>query len=197
MYDYYLGIDPVTLRERVDLVAAEQRLEDIGPERSLTALNERATLLRFLGRLDEAMDVANEAVRQARFGADRERLTRARIRHALVVQFSGKHEAALVELSDCVNEAEKHGWSDCEAFALQHRAKVYFELGRNDEAAQDLSDALIIRIRERAPADQIDSTMMAIGTVIAARDAASPPPPPKPSILPVATPEASGDGGDA
>ena len=37
-------------------------------------------LLRLLGRLDEAYEVANEAVRQARFTGDREQLLGARIR---------------------------------------------------------------------------------------------------------------------
>ena len=51
-------------------------------------------LLRLLGRLDEAYEVANEAVRQARFTGDREQLLGARIRRAQVLQYQGKYEEA-------------------------------------------------------------------------------------------------------
>ena len=62
--------------------------------RSLSALNEKAVLLRLLDRLDEAYQVANEAVRQARFTGDREQLLGARVRRAQVLQYQGKADEA-------------------------------------------------------------------------------------------------------
>lgn len=170
METYVRGFDPVTLRETVDIEAAERRLSELGEERSLSALGERAGLLRLVGRLDEALEVATEAVRQARFDGDRERLVKARIRHALVLQFQGKHEAALAELSDCATEAASQGWTETEAYALQHRGKVHFEQDRLDDAARDLNDALIIRIRDHASPELVDSTMFALGVVLTLAD---------------------------
>ncbi len=100
-----LGYDPSTLRERVDLRAAGERLDELGSLRSLSALNEKTVLLRLLGRLDDAIVVGNEAVRQARFTGDREQLLGARIRRAQVLQYQGKLDEAIVELTGCVDEA--------------------------------------------------------------------------------------------
>jgi tetratricopeptide (TPR) repeat protein len=157
-----IGYDPVTLREKVDESALEARLDELGQLRSSDALNERVALLRLAGRLDEAWDVANEAVRQARFGGDRERLLLARVRRAQVQQFTGKLDAALVDLTSCVNEARAHDWASAEAFALQHRGKVNFELGNIPESLRDFRDALTIRVRIHSSPDMIDSSMIAI-----------------------------------
>ena len=73
-----LGYDPVTLREKVDLQAAGERLDEIGGQRNTDALNEKVGLLRLVGRIDEAWDMANDALRQARFSGDREELCLAR-----------------------------------------------------------------------------------------------------------------------
>nr|WP_241732322.1 hypothetical protein [Galbitalea soli] len=158
------------MREIVDEDALNQRLDELGVQRSSTALNEKVGLLRLSGRLDEAWDVANEAVRQARFGGDRERLALARVRRAQVQQFQGRLDAALAELSDCVHEAHTHNWANAEAFALQHRGKVHFDLGELDAALRDFRDALTIRVRIKASADQIDSSMIAIAIVESMRD---------------------------
>ncbi|WP_243855088.1 tetratricopeptide repeat protein [Diaminobutyricimonas sp. TR449] len=157
-----VGYDPVTLREKVDLAALGERLDELGNLRSSTALNEKVGLLRLANRLDEAWDVANEAVRQARFGGDREALVFARVRRAQVQQYQGKLDVALVELSDCVTESRRHDWSAAEAFALQHRGKVYFDQQEYQSALRDFREALTIRVRIKAPGNQIDSSMVAI-----------------------------------
>ncbi|MET1043052.1 MAG: hypothetical protein ABWX59_02880 [Microbacteriaceae bacterium] len=157
-----LGYDPVTLQEKVDLAALAERLDELGDLRSSAALNEKVGLLRLANRLDEAWDVANEAVRQARFGGDREALVFARVRRAQVQRSQGKFEAALVELSDCVMEAGRHEWASAEAFALQHRGKVHFDQTEYEAALRDFRAALTIRVRIKAPANQIDSSMMSI-----------------------------------
>lgn len=157
-----LGYDPVTLRERVDLQALGARLEELGPLRSSEALNEKVGLLRLAGRLDEAMDVANAAVRMARFGGDREALLFARVRRAQVQQYQGRAESALVELSDCVAEASGHDWPDAEAFALQHRGKVYFDLDELDRALRDFRQAHTIRTRIQTSQHQIEASLVAL-----------------------------------
>ncbi|MDI2098521.1 tetratricopeptide repeat protein [Ruicaihuangia caeni] len=157
-----LGYDPVTLREKVDLQALGARLEEIGELRSTSALNEKVGLLRLAGQLDEALDVANAAVRLARFGGDREELVLARVRRAQVQQYQGKYETALVELTDCANEANAHDWPAAEAFALQHRGKVWFDQREYEKALRDFREALTIRVRIKASANQIDSSMVAV-----------------------------------
>ena len=170
MSTYVVGIEPTTLREAVDPVAAAARLEELGNERSLSALGERVDLLRLTGRIDEAMDVANEAVRQATFDGERERLVTARMRRAVVKQHAGKLEAALIELSECASEAADYGWNETEGAALHHRGTVNFELDKIDDAARDLSDALICRIRANGTPAEIDNTMIAIGVVLQVSD---------------------------
>ncbi|PJJ73310.1 hypothetical protein CLV46_2896 [Diaminobutyricimonas aerilata] len=142
--------------------AASARLEEIGNQRSTPAVNEKVTLLRLLGRIDEAMVLANEAVRQARFGGDREMLLLARIRRAVLLHAQGKSDRALVELADCATEAGAHDWPQVEAFALQHRGRVSFDREDYEAALRDFRDALTIRVRIRAEAELIDGSMLAI-----------------------------------
>ena len=157
-----LGYDLITLRERFDPEAAEERLAELGELRSREALNEKVGLLRILGRLDEAWTIANEAMRQARFTGDREELLFARVRRAQVLQFQGKLDTALVDLNDCVVEAHSHGWASGESFALQHRGKVHFDLEDYPAARADFREALTLRVQVKAPSEQIDSSMVAI-----------------------------------
>lgn len=170
MNEYVREIDQATLREVGHADAVERRLAEIGATRSLEALGEKTTLLRLAGRIDEAMTIANETVRAARFDGDRERLVRARIRRAIVLQYTGKHDSAIVELGDCAMEATGHEWTSTAADALEYRAKVLFEMGRFDEAAHDFDESLVLRIRDHAPPEQIDRTMSAISVVLAKID---------------------------
>ena len=157
-----LGYDHVTLHEQVDQEALELRLIELGEGRSREILNERVGLLRLAGRLDEALDVANQALREARFGGDREELLLARMRRAQVQQSLGKLDVALSDLADCVAEARSHDWGMTEAFALQYRGKVQFELGQFDAAARDFRQALSIRVRIKAPSEQVQSSTLAL-----------------------------------
>lgn len=157
-----LGYDPGTLREKVDLAAAGRRLEELGELRSLSALNERAGLLRLVGRLDEALVAANEALRQSRFAGDREQLALARIRRAIVQQYQGKLDVALVELSGCAAEAHAHDWRGVEAYALQHRGKVRFDQREYALALVDFREALDLRLHIESSPDQVESSMIAI-----------------------------------
>jgi tetratricopeptide (TPR) repeat protein len=166
-----LGYDPTTLRERVDLRAADERLEELGSLRSLSALNEKAVLLRLLGRLDEAIEVANEAVRQARFTGDREQLLGARIRRAQVHQYQGKADEAIVELTGCVDEARGREWTALEAFAIQNRGKVYFDIGDFENALADMTAAVFLREKLGASPAEIQAALTAVAVVQSALDA--------------------------
>lgn len=167
------GFDPETLRELVDRPAAERRLEQLADGRSTAVLAEKAGLLRMLGRLDEALAVAEQAFRLAHFGGDREELTRARLRRAQVFQFAGEFDRALTEMVACQASAGREGWTALEAFAAQLCGKVLFETGRFTEARAAFEHALSIRTRIEAPADQLESTRFALDAATKRAAAAS------------------------
>jgi len=160
-----LGYDPETLRERVDLVEVGHRLAELGDLRSRDALCEKAWLLKVGGSLEDAMDVANEAYRLARFTGDRRSLQRPRMIRSQVLQYQGRYEEAISELTACIEEAHTHEWHELEAFGLQHRGKVLFDQGADDLAAADFTEALRLRTETGAPADQIESARFALETV--------------------------------
>lgn len=160
-----LGYDPSTLREKVDLLAAGKRLDELGQMRSLTALTEKAQLLRLVGRLAEAMDVANQALRQARFTGEREEVAQARARRAQVLQFQGKLDDAFLELSSVIDEAHTHDWSHTEAFALQFRGNVLFDQGELDRARADFRAAAALREQLNVPEAELESSLIAIAVV--------------------------------
>lgn len=159
------------MRERVDLRAAGLRLDELGGLRSLSALNEKTVLLRLLGRLDEAMQVGNEAVRQARFTGDREQLLGARVRRAQVLQFQGKLDEAITELTGCVDEAHSHEWTALEAFAIQNRGKAYFDAEDYDSALADVTAAVFLREKLGASPADIESSLIAVAVVKSFADA--------------------------
>jgi tetratricopeptide (TPR) repeat protein len=133
--------------------------------RSLSALNEKAVLLRLLNRLDEAMVVANEAVRQARFTGDREQLLGARVRRAQVLQFQGKLDDAVTELTGCVDEARAHEWTALEAFAVQNRGKAHFDAKDYENALADVTAAVFLREKMGASPSDIESSLIAVAVV--------------------------------
>ncbi|GAA4160498.1 hypothetical protein GCM10022286_16580 [Gryllotalpicola daejeonensis] len=164
MSSIILGYDPETLRERVDLVEVGHRLAELGDLRSRDALCEKAWLLKVGGSLEDAMDVANEAYRLARFTGDRRSLQRPRMIRAQVLQFQGRYEEAISELTACIEEARTHEWHELEAFGLQHRGKVLFEQGADEAAIADFTESLRLRTEAGAPADQIESAQFALET---------------------------------
>jgi tetratricopeptide (TPR) repeat protein len=155
---YIKGYDPATLREIVDARECAERLEEIGAQRSLPALLERIWLLKVLGELDDAADVAAQTVRVARMAGTRKDLLRARILHATVLQFGGAYAAAEQELTACAEEAEGQGWAPIGAFAYQHRGKTRFDAGDYDGARADFKRALFLR-KDSA---ELESMLLAI-----------------------------------
>ncbi|MCU1636244.1 MAG: hypothetical protein JWQ68_1483 [Cryobacterium sp.] len=146
----------------MDLRAAGERLDELGELRSLSALNEKMTLLRLLGRLDEAIDVANQAVRQARFTGNREDLVTSRIRRAQVMQYQGKLDEAQLELGACVELAETHEWARIAGCARQHRGQVHFEQGKLERALVDFTAAVFLREQSGASAALLEASLMAV-----------------------------------
>lgn len=122
-------------------------------------------LLRLVGRLDDAWQVANEAVRQARFTGDREMLLGARIRRAQVMQYQGKLEEAVTELSGCVDEARTHEWTALEAFAVQNRGKTYFDEKDYQNALADFTAAVFLREKLGASSADLESSLIAVAVV--------------------------------
>ena len=122
-------------------------------------------LLRLLDRLAEAMVVANEALRQARFTGDREQLLGARVRRAQVLQYQGKFDEAIAELTGCVNEARAHEWTALEAFAVQSRGKSYFDAGDYQNALADVTAAVFLREKLGASPADIESSLIAVAVV--------------------------------
>lgn len=157
-----LGYDAETLREKVDLKAVGDRLSELGDMRSLSALCEKAWLLKLAGQLDEALDVANQCVRLARFTGDRKGLMQPRMLRAQVLQFRGAFEEALHELSSLINEAHTHDWTMLEALALQHRGKVYFDQGDFKPALADFKASVRLRSDLGASDEELESSQIAV-----------------------------------
>ena len=159
---YIHGYDPETLREIVNLAECQERLDEIGVQRSLPALLERVWLLKVLYRLDEALVISEQSVRVARMAGTRKDLLRSRILHASVLHVRGAYAAAEQELTMCADEAEGQNWSGIAAFAYQHRGKVYFDTEEFDLARTDFKRALFLRQDAGARDDQLESTLLAI-----------------------------------
>ncbi len=170
---YIRGYHPDTLREIVDLRECRDRLEEIGPQRSLPALMERVWLLKVTGDLDDALLVSDQSVRTARMAGTRKDLLRARILHATILQERGQLAAADQEITTCAEEAEGQGWAGIAAFAYQHRGKVRLDDEDLDGARADFKRALFLRQQAGAPEEQLESTLLAIDAVDRRRIAAS------------------------
>lgn len=156
------GYDREDLRELVDLAECAARLEEIENQRSLPSLLERVWLLKVLGRLDEALTIADEAVRQARMAGTRKDVLRARVLHATILQYRGAHAAAEQELATCANEAEGQRWVSIAAFAHHHHGKNAYDAGDYDTARESFKRSLFLR-REAGAADRdLEVVLLAI-----------------------------------
>ncbi|NII51946.1 tetratricopeptide repeat protein [Frigoribacterium endophyticum] len=162
------GFDPVSLRTAVDVGAAEARLAALGQSRSTSALGERADLLRTLGRLDEALAIAEEAFRLAHFTGDRADSTAARIRRAHVLREQGKLERALNDLHTSRITASTEEWRDLETAAAELEGYTLFDLGRHDEAQEALQQAVVAFEATGAPRDRVEALRRAVEGVLRA-----------------------------
>jgi len=151
------GVEPISLRVAVDVRTAEARLAALGQSRSTSALGERADLLRTLGRLDEALAIAEEAFRLAHFTGDRADSTAARIRRAHVLREQGKLERALGDLHTSRITASTEEWRVLEATAAELEGYTLFDLGRYDESDEVLTAALTAYEQAGAARDRLDA----------------------------------------
>jgi tetratricopeptide (TPR) repeat protein len=159
---YIRGYDRDDLRELVDLDECAARLEEIAEQRSLPALLERVWLLKVLDRLDEALPLAETAVRQARMAGTRKDVLRARVLHATIHQYRGAHAAAEQELAACAEEAEGQGWITIAAFAHQHHGRNAFDAGDFDTARESFKRSLFLRREAGADDRELEVTLLAI-----------------------------------
>ena len=159
------GYDPDTLRELVDPRECLTRLAEIENQRSLPVLLERVWLLKVLDRLDEALELADETVRQARMAGTRKDLLRARVLHATVLQNRGAHAAAAQELATCASEAEGQGWAGIAAFAHQHHGKNAYEARDFEQARESFKRSLFLRRETGAEDRDLETVLLAIETV--------------------------------
>lgn len=156
------GYDRETLRELVDLDECAARLTEIEEQRSLPALLERVWLLKVLDRLDEALVLAEETVRQARMAGTRRDVLRARVLHATILQYRGAHAAAEQELATCASEAEGQRWLSIAAFAFQHHGKNAYEAGDFDTARESFKQSLFLRRESGAADSELETVLLAI-----------------------------------
>ena len=156
------GYHQETLRELVDLDACAARLSEIEAQRSLPALLERVWLLKVLGRLDESLTLADEAVRQARMAGTRKDVLRARVLHATILQYRGAHAAAEQELATCAAEAEGQRWLSIAAFAHQHHGKNAYDAGDYETARESLKRSLFLRRESGAEDSELETALLAI-----------------------------------
>ncbi|MEW2461679.1 hypothetical protein AB0872_13415 [Microbacterium sp. NPDC047426] len=156
------GYDRETLRELVDLDECAARLTEIEEQRSLPALLERVWLLKVLDRLDEALVLAEETVRQARMAGTRRDVLRARVLHATILQYRGAHAAAEQELATCASEAEGQRWLSIATFAYQHHGKNAYEAGDFDTARESFKQSLFLRRESGADDSELETVLLAI-----------------------------------
>jgi tetratricopeptide (TPR) repeat protein len=156
------GYDRESLRELVDLDECAARLEEIEEQRSLPALLERVWLLKVLGRLDDALALADTTVRQARMAGTRRDVLRARVLHATVLQYRGAHAAAEQELATCASEAEGQRWLSIAAFAYQHHGKNAYEAGDYETARESFKQSLFLRREAGAADSELETVLLAI-----------------------------------
>ncbi|KQO63662.1 hypothetical protein [Curtobacterium sp. Leaf261] len=153
---------PISLRPAVDVAVIQERLQQLGQTRSTTALAERAELLRLLGRLDEALVIAEETFRLALFTGDRADGVAARIRRAHVLHDLGRFERAATESATARGTASTEDWHELEGAAAELEGWSLFELGRYEEARAALSSAHDAFRAAGAPAERTAALKSAI-----------------------------------
>ncbi|WP_260405836.1 hypothetical protein [Microbacterium sp. G2-8] len=153
------GYDPETLQEIVDREGVYERLVEVRRQRSFPAQLEQVWLLKVLGEIDEALQIAEHAVRLARMSGTRKDLLHARILHATVNQRRGSFSRAEAELTTCIEEAEGQSWPRISALAHSHRGKTRYDAGDYAGARSDFKRELFLRQELGADDEQLEVTM--------------------------------------
>lgn len=171
---------PISLRPAVDVQAIQDRLRDLGQSRSTEALAERAELLRLLGRLDEALVVAEEVFRLTMFTGERADKVAARIRRAHVLHDLGRYERAATESALARDTATTEEWPELEGAAAEIEGWSLFELNRFDEARQALGRSYDAFRAAGAPAERTEALRSAVEAAMRASIARPPVEPERP-----------------
>ncbi|GAB4066763.1 hypothetical protein GCM10028777_20760 [Angustibacter speluncae] len=175
--------DDRTLRQVVtDPAALERRLVALGEQDEHRG--ERVSLLRLLGRLDEARTLAEADLDACAGGDDPAAEVLATVRLAQVRHWQGDLAVAQALLTSALSHAGAVHEPLLVGAVLQHRAKVRFDAGDLEGAVADAAAALKHRRQVGAPASQVRSSEQAWSTIAAAAVAAAPPGSPPPGSDP-------------
>jgi hypothetical protein len=79
-----------------------------------------------------------------------------------VLQYQGKLDEAVTELSGCVDEARTHEWTALEAFAVQNRGKTHFDQKDYQAALADFTAAVFLREKLGASKADLESSLIAV-----------------------------------
>jgi tetratricopeptide (TPR) repeat protein len=159
---------PISLRPAVDVQVVQDRLRQLGQSRSTDALAERAELLRLLGRLDEALTVAEEVFRLTMFTGERQDKVAARVRRAHVLHDLGRYERAASEAAMARGTAATEEWPELEGAAAELEGWSLYELSRYEEARSVLSRAYDAFRAAGAPAERTEALRTAVEAAIRA-----------------------------
>lgn len=159
------GTNPRTLQEEVDLPACQERLAELGEQRSLPALQERVWLLKVTGDTNAALALAKQTVRTARMVGTRQDLLRTRILEATVQQANGDYATADHNYTVCAEEATGQRWYAIAAFAMQNRGRSHLEQSMFNEARTDFKQTLFLRQQSGASETELEKCLIAIATV--------------------------------
>jgi hypothetical protein len=91
-----------------------------------------------------------------------------------VLQYQGKFDEAITELTGCVDEARAHEWTALEAFAVQSRGKSHFDAKDYENALADVTAAVFLREKLGASPSDIESSLIAVAVVQSFVDQAKP-----------------------
>lgn len=134
----------------------------------VSLLGEIGVYLRSLNELDKSqsvLEIALEEVNQHHLGIRVEVQQKIRLAHTLQWKKDFKKSTALFDeiLNICRSNPDAEFYLD---FALQHAGKNYFDQNLYQAAKVAFLEALHLRKQRKAPQDQLESTELALKTVL-------------------------------
>lgn len=158
-----IPLDPIGLRSFIgELRQALVKTNE--PKKRVSFLGQIGVHLRSLGDLEEAQKYLLEAleiIRENELGIRLEVQQKIRLAHVLQWMRDFKQSDDLFRqiVAVCRSNDEARVYLD---FALQHAGKNFFDQHRFDEALILFEEAMQLRVKRKAPQDQIDSAALAI-----------------------------------
>jgi tetratricopeptide (TPR) repeat protein len=152
--------DPAAVAARVAQLRAEVRdaLDEVD---ELRARGDLVVFLRSLGELDEALDEGKRAVDRADIVGNGPQQHTARLRLAHVYQWRGDFAESNMIFTELLGAAGQFG-PVIEAFTYDHAGKNDYDQGDWVDAREHFTRALAIREELELPADQIESSRIAL-----------------------------------